>query len=61
MTADGATLEDYGSKNGTFLSGEPVTAPVALADGDSIGIGSHLVIFRTRGADSTETLTGTIP
>ena len=60
VTAEGVTLEDAGSKNGTFVSGGRVTAPVALADGDSIGFGSLLVIFHGRGADSTETLTGPI-
>ena len=60
VTADGATLEDFGSKNGTFREGQPVTAPVTLVDGDTIGIGSLLVIFHARGADSTETQTGTI-
>jgi DNA-binding winged helix-turn-helix (wHTH) protein len=55
VTAEGATLEDLGSKNGTFRAGEPVTAPVALVDGDSLGIGSLLLTFRVRGGDTTET------
>jgi DNA-binding winged helix-turn-helix (wHTH) protein len=51
-----ATLEDSGSKNGTFRGGERVGAPVRLADGDAIGIGSLLVTFRMRaGVTSTET------
>jgi pSer/pThr/pTyr-binding forkhead associated (FHA) protein len=41
-------LEDFGSKNGTFRGGERVTAPVRLADGDAIRIGSLLVTFRAR-------------
>jgi len=55
VTAEGAAIEDLGSKNGTFRAGEPVTSPVALFDGDSIGIGSLVVTFHTRGDDTTET------
>ena len=40
VTADAAVLEDCGSKNGTFRGNERVTSPVALADGDTIRIGS---------------------
>jgi hypothetical protein len=45
VTADGAVLEDFGSKNGTFCGDERVTAPVALADGDTIRIGSLVVTY----------------
>lgn len=55
VSADGATLEDLGSKNGTFRGGQPVTAPVSLVTGDSIGIGSVMVTFRAGGGDTTET------
>src|SRR5262249_1967529 len=34
-----ATLEDLGSKNGTFLRGRRVTSTTALADGDEIVMG----------------------
>src|SRR5262245_28360753 len=40
VSAKGTTLEDFGSKNGTFVANERVTAPVALVDGATIGIGS---------------------
>jgi DNA-binding winged helix-turn-helix (wHTH) protein len=46
VTRDGTVLEDLGSKNGTFLHGERVTAPVHVTDGDEIHIGSLLVTFR---------------
>ena len=41
-----AVLEDLGSKNGTFVRGEPVLAPVRLNDGDEFRTGS--VVFRFR-------------
>lgn len=48
VTAEGAVLEDFGSKNGTFRGSERVTASVQLADGDAIHIGSLLVTFHVR-------------
>jgi DNA-binding winged helix-turn-helix (wHTH) protein len=41
-----AVLEDLGSKNGTFVRGEPVLVPVRLNDGDEVRTGS--VVFRFR-------------
>ena len=41
-----ATLEDLGSKNGTFVRGQKVTAPVVLADNEEIRVG--LVPVRLR-------------
>ena len=56
VAAGTTTLEDFGSKNGTFRGGERVTTPVELADGDSISIGSLLVTFHVRPKlGSTET------
>lgn len=46
VSAEGATLEDLESKNGTFVRGAPVSTPVRLADGDEIRTGS--VVFRFR-------------
>ena len=57
VTDAGAVLEDLGSKNGTFVGAERVTAPTPLADGDAIRIGSLLLGFHVRGAASTETQT----
>jgi len=37
-TADGYIVEDLGSKNGTYLNGQLLTAPAVLKDGDEIGI-----------------------
>lgn len=55
VDATGAMLEDFGSKNGTFHGNARVSAPVLLADGDGIRIGSQLLTFRSRTGDSTET------
>jgi DNA-binding winged helix-turn-helix (wHTH) protein len=41
-----AFIEDLGSKNGTFVRGEPVVSLVPLTDGDEIRTGS--VVFRFR-------------
>lgn len=37
-TAEGVTIEDLGSKNGTNHNGTELTAPVMLQDGDLLGI-----------------------
>ena len=41
-----ATVEDLGSRNGTFLRGERLGAPASLTDGDEITVGSVLIRFR---------------
>jgi len=41
-----AVIEDLGSKNGTFVGGEPISAAVALKDGDEIRTGSVVCRFR---------------
>jgi pSer/pThr/pTyr-binding forkhead associated (FHA) protein len=61
VTADAVTIEDFESKNGTFRGDTRVTAPVQLADGDAIHIGSLLVTFHVRGSGSTETQVRTTP
>ncbi len=40
------TIEDLGSKNGTFHRGKKVMKPVALGDGDEIRIGTVPLTFR---------------
>jgi DNA-binding winged helix-turn-helix (wHTH) protein len=55
VTRDETVLEDFGSKNGTYRGSDRVTAPIRLADGDEIRIGSQRVIFRVRSLGSTET------
>jgi hypothetical protein len=56
VEAERATLEDLGSKNGTFLRGQPVTARRELEDGDEICIGTAVLVFRSsHGNGTTET------
>jgi DNA-binding winged helix-turn-helix (wHTH) protein len=51
-----ATVEDLGSKNGTYLRGRRVTAPSPLCDGDQIRLGSVVITFRIPApGGSTET------
>jgi pSer/pThr/pTyr-binding forkhead associated (FHA) protein len=60
IAADGATLEDLGSKNGTILNGQPVTMPTALADGSLIVLGAPALKFRiVDGLASTDTISTT--
>ena len=54
VTGDGATLEDLGSKHGTWVNGRRVQAPATLADGDLIGVGNAALTFRVV-ASQTET------
>jgi DNA-binding winged helix-turn-helix (wHTH) protein len=62
VTADGTVLEDFGSKNGTFHGSERVVSPVALADGDRIGIGSVQITFHAlAGSMSTDTQVRSAP
>ena len=47
LTRRGTTymVEDLGSTNGTFVNGEPVTAPRRLEEGDTIRIGPFRLVF----------------
>lgn len=55
---DAASIEDLGSKNGTFVNDRKVEAPTPLADGDVIRLGSFRLKFRrTAPAAPTETAT----
>ncbi len=49
-----ALLEDLGSKNGTSLNGRLLDGPAALADGDRIGLGSHVVLLQLDATLTTE-------
>ena len=49
----GAAVEDLGSKNGTYLNDQRVTAPVPMVDGDQVRTGSLLFTFRLAGPATT--------
>ena len=52
-----ATIEDLGSKNGTFIDGHPITRPCLLKDRSEIRIGPIVLTFRlTSPATATETM-----
>jgi DNA-binding winged helix-turn-helix (wHTH) protein len=55
ISARRTMLEDFGSKNGTFIGDRRVTTPVLLADGDAIRIGALLLTYHVRAAGSTDT------
>jgi DNA-binding winged helix-turn-helix (wHTH) protein len=46
ITGPEATIEDLGSKNGTYLRGEPVVGRVSVMDGDEIRLGSIAIKLR---------------
>jgi DNA-binding winged helix-turn-helix (wHTH) protein len=58
VAAAGASIEDLGSKNGTFVDGRRVgKSSVSLADGAEIQLGSVVVSFRgPRSSESTKTV-----
>lgn len=56
VAGDEATVEDLGSKNGTYLGGERLVVPARICDGDRLLIGSVPLVFRVhRSAESTLT------
>jgi DNA-binding winged helix-turn-helix (wHTH) protein len=57
VTGGDATIEDLGSKNGTYVNGRRITAPARLSEGDEIGLGAATVTFRTASlASPTDTV-----
>jgi len=57
MVEDGvATVEDLGSKNGTFVNGRDAVGVASLTDGDKVALGRTVFVFRSGGpADRTRT------
>jgi DNA-binding winged helix-turn-helix (wHTH) protein len=47
------TLEDLGSRNGTYLRGERITGRAALTDGDEIRLGPVRLTFRLVSSESS--------
>ena len=57
ISADRATIEDLGSKNGTFVGDQRVDGSRSLGDGDIIGVGSvKLTVKVLQTPSSTETI-----
>ena len=46
VSATETTIEDMGSKNGTFVGGERITSRRTLSDGDEISVGPARMMFR---------------
>ena len=56
VSGSDATIEDLGSKNGTYLRGERIATSTPLADGNEIRLGSMPVTIRLlKAAGSTVT------
>jgi DNA-binding winged helix-turn-helix (wHTH) protein len=56
LAHDGATVEDLGSKNGTFVGERRIEGRTPLRHGDTIGVGSVKLTVRVlRAPNSTET------
>jgi DNA-binding winged helix-turn-helix (wHTH) protein len=45
VSADRVTIEDLGSKNGTYVRGQRLTAPTDLTDGDDVLMGTTRLVF----------------
>lgn len=55
VIGESTTVEDLGSKNGTWLQGERLNTPCGLSEGDVLRFGSVILTFRrVRPAESTE-------
>jgi pSer/pThr/pTyr-binding forkhead associated (FHA) protein len=62
VSASVATIEDLGSKNGTYVNGNRIEAVSVLADGDEVVLGTAVLTFRAfPAATSTRTLLRTAP
>lgn len=57
IAADGAILEDLGSKNGTMLNGRAIDGPTMLDDEAAIVLGATALTFRAFSTGSNETVT----
>jgi DNA-binding winged helix-turn-helix (wHTH) protein len=56
VTSGAATIEDLGSKNGTYVNEQRVSDAVAVEEGDQIRVGSVTMVFR-RGGSLSSTMT----
>lgn len=53
LAGDGATLEDLGSKNGTFAGEKRIDEPTPLQDGDTLRLGLVTLVFRAANSDAS--------
>ncbi len=62
IAGDLATIEDLGSKNGTWVGKAAVTGPMPVKDGQEVRLGSVVAVLRFEAsAPSTETVGGRTP
>lgn len=54
VTDEGATVEELGARNGTWLNGEPLEGRAALADGDTISLGKRKLRVLLSDDDATD-------
>jgi DNA-binding winged helix-turn-helix (wHTH) protein len=47
VSDEAVTIEDLGSKNGTFVEGVRIEGPIGLRDGDEIRLGRQCLTFRS--------------
>jgi DNA-binding winged helix-turn-helix (wHTH) protein len=55
LSAGSATIEDLGSKNGTFVDGQKLDAPAPLADGQTVILGDARLQYRSGSGSTTVT------
>ena len=60
VTGREVSIEDLGSKNGTWVAGERIRSTVPLTDGTSFRLGSETVRFELT-VDERPTKTATVP
>ena len=53
LTGDTATLEDLGSKNGSFVCDRRIDRPTPLTDGDAVRLGLVTLVFRAASAGAS--------
>jgi len=53
LTGDTATLEDLGSKNGSFVCDRRIDKPTPLTDGDPVRLGLVTLVFRAASAGAS--------
>jgi hypothetical protein len=59
LTAGGCTVEDLGSTNGTFVNGQRLMGPHALAAGETVMLGEHVeLVVEAAAFDPNATMMG---